>query len=102
MGFGLGLGVFVGAAVAAGSPQKRQASSNQLADKLKRVGIKLVTAELGRTPNGAAWVLTMEAPDQRVVTVNASLRSDQDPHSADTSNDVVERVVRHLKLAPTG
>ena len=97
-GFDLGLGPFVGAAMAGGSPQRRQASSNSLAEKLKRAGVGLVTAELGRTPSGAAWVLTLEAPDQRVLTVSAALQPDQDPHSSETSSEVVARVLRYLGL----
>ena len=88
--------------MAGGSSQRRQASSTLLAEKLKRAGIGLVTAELGRTPSGHAWVLTIEAPDQRVVTVTAPLRSDQDPHSADTSDEIVNRVLRYLERLQAG
>lgn len=92
----MGLGGFVGSAMAAGAPQRRVASAASLGDKLRRSGVALITAELGRTPAGAAWVLTLETPDQHVVTVNASLSSEQDPHSTETADDVAARVMQYL------
>lgn len=93
---GLGLGTFVGAAVAAGSPQRRKESSALLAEKLRRAGVGLVSAELGRTLSGPAWVLTIEASDKGVTTVNVSLLAEQDPHSAETAQEIVDRVLRYL------
>lgn len=93
---GLGWGSLVGAAVASGSPQRRLASSVLLTEKLKHAGIRLVAAELGRMPSGPAWVLTIETPDQQVMTLNVLLQAEQDPHSADTSEEIVSRVLRYL------
>jgi hypothetical protein len=94
--FNVGLGGFVGSAIATGAPQRRVASAASLGDKLRRSGVTLITAELGRTPTGPAWVLTVETPDQHVVTVNAALSSDQDPHSTVTAEDVAARVMHYL------
>ena len=97
----LGLGGFVGSAVAAGASQRRIASAALLRDRLRRSGVALVTAELGRTPAGAAWVLTLETADQHVVTVNVALSPGQDAHSMETTEDVAARVMQYLAARPT-
>lgn len=92
----MGLGRFIGSANATGAPERRVASAASLKDRLRRVGVELIAAELGRTSTGPAWVLTVQTPDQHVVTVNAGLSSDQDPHSVSTSDDVAKRVLQYL------
>lgn len=91
-----GLGRFVDSAIATGAPQRRVASAASLKERLRRVGVELVGAELGRTSAGPAWVLTVQTRDQQVVTVNAAVSSEQDPHSQATSEDIAERVVQYL------
>ena len=50
------------------------------------------------TAGGPAWVLTLEAPDQRVRTVNVQLQAHQDPHSSETVDEIVSRVLRYLEI----
>lgn len=98
----MGLGNLVGSAMANGASQRRVASAASLSEKLRRSGVTLVTAELGRAPTGPVWVLTMETPAQQVVTVKAPLTADQDPYSMSTAEAVAERVMQYLAPARTG
>jgi hypothetical protein len=41
-------------------------------------------------------VLTVQTADQHVVTVNAAVASEQDPHSQATTEDIAARVVHYL------
>jgi len=92
----MGLGSFVGTAMAAGMPQRRVASAASLGEKLRHAGVALVTAELGRMPAGPVWVLTVKGLNGQLVTVNVRVREGQDPHSADVADDVARRVTEYI------
>lgn len=94
--FGLGIGMVLGA-MASGASERRIASSRRIRERLGQAGIKLVTAELGRTPTGPAWVVTVESPEHRIKTMNAQLGADQDPHSDATCEEVADRVIASLR-----
>jgi len=97
-----GLGIATGAAMMTGSAERRGASIERIRVGLAERAFKLVTADLGRTPQGPAWVVTVEFPDRRVATANVQLLATQDPHDPVVCAEVVRRIVEELPRAIGG
>lgn len=93
---GLGLGLLVGAALTGGRPERRAASFARIRDRLQSAGLRLLAAEVARSADAAVWVLTLELPDQRVRTLQAPLRSGEDPDAAPVCDSVADRVIDYV------
>lgn len=91
---GLGLGVLVGAAISSAS--QRNASKERLRARLAEGDVALLEADVGRQGDHSVWVLTVEVPNQGVLTVQAALLPGQDPHTYSTCDEVAKRVLQHL------
>lgn len=91
-----GLGLLVGAAVAAVGTDRQATFTNHLRETIRSFGIELLTARLGRDGERSVWVLTLRLPNQHVTTVNVPLRPKQDAFADETSNEVARRVGNHL------
>ena len=87
-----GLGIATGAAMMAGTAQKRAVSNERIRVGLQALGLTLTSAELGRTQIGPVWVLTIILPDQRVMTASVQLQAAQDPHTPEAAAEVIQRV----------
>lgn len=91
----------VGSARRASRPpvDARAAFLARLSRRLSDSSYALLRCELGRESAGAkrgVWMLTLELPNQNVLTLRAPLAADQDPFAADVCDDIAGRVIAHL------
>jgi hypothetical protein len=68
----------------------------RLRDQLTARGVALVAAELGRTGEQGLWVLTLQLPNQHVITVHAPVEPSFDPLALEVADHIALRVLQHF------
>lgn len=68
-----------------------------LSNRLRARSLALVSAEFGRQANHPLWMLTLELPNQHVITVQAQLDDNvEDPFAPAVCEDVARRLIKHF------
>jgi hypothetical protein len=77
------------------------AAKEGLYDRLHAKGVRMLSANIGRTSGGAAvWLVTIELPGTRTITTLSAQTTDA-ALSDRALDDVAHRIVRHV-TKPTG
>jgi hypothetical protein len=96
---GIGIGVIVGAAIANNTAERSAAFSRSLSEYLAQRGIRLLASNLGRSGQGPVWVLTLQLPNDHVLTLNATVPGGMDAMASATSANIAARVVEHIEAS---
>ena len=78
------------------STDRRTAFVQRLRERLVLHEFTLIAADLGRTGTLALWVLTLQLPNQRVITVHAPLEHAIDPVGLGAVDPIVLRILKHF------
>jgi hypothetical protein len=69
---------------------------DRLSNLLRAREYTLVRAEFGREATRAVWMLTIQLPNQHVLTLRAPLEPSEEPFSPKVCEDIAKRVIAHL------
>lgn len=78
---------------------KRAKFATHLRDCLSPHGVMVLGANFGRDGASPTWVLTLQRPNEHVLTLNAHVDA-LDPFAMETAAEVASRVVRYLEARP--
>ena len=90
----MGRAVVAVAARASGNVDRRAAFLRRLEDTLGTKGVSLLASELGREAAQAVWLLTVQLPNQAVLSVRAAVLAGQDPLDPELGADIALRVIQ--------
>jgi hypothetical protein len=78
------------------STDRRGTFIERLSRQLEGERCSLVRAEFGREATRGVWILTLELPNQHVVTLRAPVAANADPLAPKVCDDIAARVIAHL------
>jgi hypothetical protein len=68
-----------------------EAFSAALASALAKHEMKLVSATLGRSDEGAVWVFSITLPDGSITTLYVPVKDGRDPHDVELTPEIAEK-----------
>ena len=71
------------------------AFTERLSAKLEEKHVHLGSVHLGRRSDGPFWVISVQLPDKRGVSVNARV-TQRDPYSLEAAEDVASRILKRF------
>lgn len=74
----------------------RAAFLDRLGNRLRARSFGLVTGEFGRERANAVWMLTVQLPNQHVLTLRAPVESGADPFAPEVCDGIAKRVIAFL------